>query len=538
MLSIMFFATGVVMLINTIVWSVYVAWWGVFGLALVALSFFLCRLTSGREEINGNAVGWEIGEGIDIDNPDQPRKVPVVLEDNALNLGMLAIGGPMSGKTVMAIGFLHYLDQHRQGGWAYWEGKGDREIYQQACACGARPDKFFSTELPYSDTVNIFAGPTENVIDRLTRTLISDESEYYGNAQRAAIRKVVPLLKALDTPVSLQDLYVTLILPEASLYVMNMARKKNVSTAIIESARLFFGIEEEDRLNQINGLLNRMDIFVTGEIASRINAYAPTLDLSKAAAEGQKVYLHMPYGRLTKDIATMLTEEIGVIATNRQLYETNRVPWPQVFDDWGAFFYDNFGPITARCRSAKMPISFLFQSRGQTDRVDGNRIFTTEITDNIGSLVILRINGHDTAEWAAKQFGTYDTTELSHSQNTVYEGNNLTTMRVPRLDGGILKDMNAGEAFINCLVTGEGGAVSNKRYKARFPLPDFSGAEDIDWPVIEVENNNIQPGLHLWRDFMDKDRLQALKKRVVSQSEENRDQVELSPERTQEVDFL
>ncbi|MDX1694888.1 MAG: TraM recognition domain-containing protein [Ketobacteraceae bacterium] len=538
MLSIMWFVTGVVLLINTLLWSVYIAWWGVFGLVPVAAAFFLCRLTSGRETVDDPAIGWDIGEGIDIDNPDQPRKVRVVLEDNALNLGMLAIGGPMSGKTVMAIGFLHYLDQHRQGGWAYWEGKGDREIYQQVCACGAKPDRFFSTELPHSDTVNIFAGPTENVIDRLTRTLISDESEYYGNAQRAAIRKVVPLLKSLGTPVSLQDLYVTLILPEAAMYVLNQARQKQVPATIIEAARLFFDIEEGERMNQINGLLNRMDIFVTGSIAGRINAYAPTLDLSKAAAEGQKVYLHMPYGQLTKDIATMLTEEIGVIATHRQLYENNRVPWPQVFDDWGAFFYDNFGPITARCRSAKMPISFLFQSRGQTDRVDGNRIFTTEITDNIGSLVILRINGHDTAEWAAKQFGSYDTTELSHSQNTAYEGNNLTTMRAPRLDAGNLKNLNAGEAYINCLVTGEGGAVSNQRYKARFPLPDFSGAETIDWPLIEVEDNNDQPGLHLWRDFMDRDRLRELKKQVVKQSEDNKAPQESNTDRVREVDFL
>ncbi|MCG8313811.1 MAG: TraG/TraD/VirD4 family protein [Pseudomonadales bacterium] len=535
MLSVMFFITGIVMLINTILWCIYIDWWGSLGLVFVSLSFFLCRRTSKGDDNISHAVGWEIGQGIDIENPDQPRKVSVVLEDNALNLGMLAIGGPMSGKTVMAIGFLEYLNQHRKGGWAYWEGKGDLDIYQQACACGATPDKFFSTELPYSDTVNLFSGPTENVIDRLSRTLISDESEYYGNAQRAAIRKVVPLLKALDIPVSLQDLYVSLILPEASLYVLNLARKSNVPTSIIESARLFFDIEETERLNQINGLLNRMDIFVTGEIAKRINAYAPTLDLTEAAEKGLKIYLHLPYGRLTKDIATMLTEEIGVIATNRQLYEKNRVPWPQIFDDWGAFFYDNFGPITARCRSAKMPISFLFQSRGQTDRVDGNRIFTTEITDNIGSLVILRINGHDTAEWAAKQFGTYDTTELSHSQNTSYEGNNLTTMRVPRLDGGLLKDLNAGEAYINCLVTGEGGAVSNKRYKARFPLPDFSGANNIDWPIIQVEDNNTKPGLHLWRDFMDKDRLSELKKQVVR----NKTASEKTPvARVREVDYL
>ena len=535
MLSFLLFVTGVVLLIDTTLLVVFDSGWSAFGYGLSMVFFYLARKTAQKEETL-HASGWDIGPGLDIENPDQPKKVHVVLEDKALNLGLLAIGGPGSGKTIMALGSLHYYTTQRGGGWCYWEGKGDLDIYQKCVACGAAPDKFFSCELPHSDTVNVFAGPVENVIERLSRTLISDESEYYGNAQRSALRKVVPLLKSLDVPTTLQDLYVVLRIPAASLYVMNKAKEQGVDNHVIESARLFFEIDEKERMNQINGLLNRMDVFVTGQIADRINAYQPTLDLQEAATQGWKVYLHMPYTRLAKDVATMLTESVGVIATRRQLYETARQPWPQVFDDWGAFFYDNFGPITARCRSAGMPISFLFQSRGQTDRVEAGRIFTTEVTDNIGGMVILRINGQDTAEWAANQFGRYETAELSRTENTSYEGNNLTMKEAPRVKSDTLRDLDAGEAYINCLVTGAAGRIDNKRYLTRFPMLDFKDSDSVKWPVIATIKNNDCEGLHLWRDFMDKDRLKELKKQIVEKELEKSSADATS--RVREVDHL
>ncbi len=517
MLAVMYFVTALVMLVNTVIVTLYVSWWGLSGLVLAGLFLYLTHSSSKLEKVI-KAEGWELGEGLDIENPDRPKKVNVVLEDEALNLGLLFIGGPKSGKSIAAIGCLQYLCTERKGGWCYWDGKGDLEIYQQTVACGAEPDRFFSSELENSDTTNVFSGETENVIDRITRAMISDDSEYYGNAQRSTLRKIVPLLKALDMPTALTDLYVFLLRDDAAMYVMNLAQQQGVKPSIIESARLYLAIEEKDRKDQINGLLNRMDLFVGGRIGERLNAYAPTLDLMEASKQGQKIYLHLPDSQLARDVATMLTEEIGEIAKQRQLYETNRTPWPQIYDDWGSFFYDNFGPITARCRSAKMPVSFLFQSRGQTDRVEGGRVFTTEITDNIGGLVILRINGEDSAEWAANQFGKFDTHELARTDSTQYEGNNLTTIEKPRVRSDGLRNMNAGEAYINCLITGEKGKVANKRYKARFPLPDFTGANDVSWPVINVHNNDDQPGLHLWRDFMNKERLRDLKKKVAEES--------------------
>lgn len=486
-----------------------------------------------------NVQGFELGAGIDLENPDNPEKVQnVVLEDKALNLGFLAIGGPGSGKTVAAIGLLRYFTNVRKEGWAYFEGKGDKDIYQQCMACGAKPHKFFSSELPHSDTVNVVAGPVENVIDRLTQVLIVSESDYYRNAQRAALRAVLPLLDAIGLPFTLRDLYVAFNQTEASHYCLNLAREKGVAADVIKVASDFFNMDEDQRRNDINGLMTRMQLFVTGRITDRLNAYEPTLDLERATYENLRVYLHMPYTHMAKDIAILLTEQVGVIAKNRQLYESMRTPWPLMFDDWGAFFYPNIGAITARCRSAKMPVSYLFQSKGQTDRVESGGHFTTEVTDNIGGMFVLRVNGTESAKWAAEQFGQYETTEFNASENSKFSGQSLSTREKPRLRGDELKDLDSGEAYISCIISGEKGASWNKRYRARFPLPDFSTAADFDWPVIEGQRPNDDcEGLQLWRDFMNADRLKKLKQDIVEQATGNDSHAE-EESGLEEVDFL
>lgn len=539
MLSGMIIVTWIVITLDLLLLTTYVTGYALLLLPLPAFLFFLAKQIkpTQRELV---VTGWRLGKGLDLENPDRPKVADVVLEDKALDLGFLGMGGPGSGKTIAAIGLLHYLTHQRKGGWVYWEGKGDLDIYQKLVSCGATPDRFFSSELEFSDSVNVLNGPVDSVIDRISRALIASESEYYGNAQRSALRRVVPLLKSLGTPVALRDLYVVLMMQDAAMYVLNIARERGVKADIIEAARQFFSIDEKDRKAQIHGLLNRMDLFVTGRVADRLNAYQPSLDLAVAAKQGLRIYMHLPYTQMARDIAIMLTEEIGVIATHRQLYESHRVSWPQVYDDWGAFFYDNFGPITSRCRSAKMPVSFLFQSRGQTDKVDGNRIFTTEITDNIGGMFIFRVNGQDTAEWAARQFGTYETREVSHS--TAHHGENIQTLEKPRVRGDHLKDMDAGEAVISCLLAGEKGRIDNKRYKVRFPLLDFKDADQVSWPhIVPAQDNAAVEGLHLWRDFMDRDRLADLKERVVEEAEKAADSApkkrKLPTRKLQDVDF-
>ncbi len=463
-------------------------------------------------------AGWRIEEAAEISEPEKPVVAPAVLDIKSLDLGMLVVGGPGAGKSMMAIAYQEFLSQYRpDSGMAYFEGKGDFDIYRDRVAAVGHPDYFFSSELEHSDTINVMASPTETIIDTFSRVFVDSTNGYYEASQKKAIRATVPLIKSLGEPVILPDLWMLLTDSQAARDVIRKAKDVGVDPDIVATCEQYFQEDEEDRLNKIDGLLNKLHPFVSGPISRKINAYEPTLNISDAVAAGKTVYFHLPLSDTSLAVATMITEQFGVVARNRQLYELEgRKAYPLMFDDWGAFFYSNFGPITARCRSAKMPINFFFQSKAQTDAVLTGGIFTSEILDNIGGVWSMRINGWDTAKWLAQQFGTYETQEISFRAGS--DDQQMMTVEKERVRTDWLRDLNAGEAYGMIFATAEGGLMVNKRYQLRFPLPGKHYDAPTYWPEVAVGVSNDDAfGLHLWRDYRDADQV-ALRKREAVKS--------------------
>jgi hypothetical protein len=539
-------------LIADIILLVPATYWALIFIPIPLYLLYLIRVMS-TPLINEKKVkGMSLGDGLNLADPSNPIKMPVILDDNALNLGMLFMGSPGSGKTVAAARIKqHFVNTRENSGFAYFEGKGDFDIYQMDVAAGVNPDYFFSSELESSDTMNLISGDVSNVIDYLSRILVGSESEYYGAAQVAAIRKTLPLLMALPVPVNLKDYWTLLTVDEAAQHVILQAEEIGCDPDVVSIAKDYFGFNLQDpkdfnshqkeRLNEINGMLNKLYPFVSGFLSERLNSYNPTLDLAKAVKENKRLYFHLPLTEMSYAIATIVTEQMGGIAKSRQLdTDKNFNSFPMLFDDWGAFFYDNFGPITARCRSAAMPVSFFFQSRGQTDSVKSGGIFTTEITDNIGAFVSLRINGADTAKWVSSQFGEYEAFVMSKSDSTISQGESMQINEKPRVRPDELRDLNKGECFINIFVTGDKGAMSNRRYKARFPMPEIVNPLPPKWPVIESNSNNDVEGLGLWSQFMDIDKIAELKQSIVNDAldESSKNSESESSQEFGEVDFL
>lgn len=526
--SLIYFFWGLVLLIDA-VFLICSSYYYLFLLVLPFLCFKKVHSLSKTEIDEQSITGFSIGRGLDLSDPSEPKQVSIILDDAALDLGALFMGSPGSGKSVAASALKQYFTISRpNSGYAFFEGKGDFDIYQSDVAAGSKPDFFFSSELDSSDTINLISGNDSNVIDYLSKVLVGSESEYYGAAQTSAIRKTIPLLMSLDIPVNLKDFWALLTDDNAALYLINKAEENEVDSDIIEIARTYFGFNldepkdfsshKKERLKVIDGLLNKLYPFVSGKLAERLNDYNPTLNLNDAIQNNKKLYFHLPLSETAVSIATIITEQFGAIAKYRQL-ETNSEfnIFPLMFDDWGAFFYDNFLPITARCRSAKMPIYFYFQSRGQTDDVKTGGIFTTEITDNIGAFISLRINGIDSSKWVSSQFGEYESYSLSKSENNHSSGQNVQAIDKPKVRPEELRDLNKGEAFINIFVSGAGGAMSARSYKGRFPLPKQIDEKPKSWPVVAL--NDKGEGLDLWGKFMKKENVNDLKNQIINDAQ-------------------
>jgi len=488
-----------------------------FALAAIPFCYFIFILLRKRNSVIASAsasvAGWELGRALELTDADRPEVVErAYIEPGILNLGLLMIGSPGSGKTVGVLSYIYQLRQHTPGaGWALFEGKGDTDIFRKAVAMGCAPDYFFSSELPGSHSINLMEGAANDVADRLGKILIGETSStsFYMDEQRAVLLRVIPLLCCLPVPVNLRDLYVVLSAEDAGLELLRRAADAGADPVEMQLARSWFSQPLSTRLKNIAGLLNRLFIFVSGSRAIRLNAYQPDVRISEIVAAGKSLYLHLPLTAFSRDVAIALVEMFGVEARKRQLGGTeNLISYPLSFDDWGAFFYNGFAPFSARCRSAAMPLNFGFQSRAQLDAV--HPTFADELDDTIATKQIFRVMGDATSTYAIRLLGQQDTQDVGVSDG-LRTGTNLQMTQRARIEARDLKQLQPGEAYVSTLQKHSDG-ISSPIWKLRVPMPNFKGWESV---VMPPSREHIEgDGLNFWDRYMNPTKLAEIHKAV------------------------
>ncbi len=445
---------------------------------------------------------WVLGPAVEVSDPDRPRREAATLSSEVLNLGLIAIGAPGSGKTdSVMLGYVNSLGrQSLRGGWALFDGKGDIDTYRKCVGMGCAPDHFFSSELPGSESINLFEGDPYDVIDRLSKILIgaTESTSFYMDEQRAVLARMVPLLLRLPVATNLRDLYVALCMKDAGNELMRRARKSGADPMEITLARQWLEQPFSTRVRNISGLLNRLFIFVAGPCADRLNAYDPDIRISTIVRDGKSLFAHLPLTGFARDVAIALVEMFGVEARRRQL-EREGAPsrFPLLFDDWGAFFHEGFGPFSARCRSAEMPLSFGFQSHAQLRAIGPG--YADELDDTIATKVIMRVQGEGTSRYAAHLLGQHDTVDLgtrSWSDGSEYS---LRFARRFRVCERALRELRPGEAYVSTLQDCPKGA-RNPLWRLRFALPEFGSWQSVALPLAPT----FVPGdgLGFWSRYM------------------------------------
>ncbi|MCW9023071.1 MAG: hypothetical protein OQK73_00170 [Gammaproteobacteria bacterium] len=465
--------------------------------------------------------GWHIGEGIEITDPENPVKTTVVLPVKTLSLGFLGIGSPGSGKTVSAgVGYLSYLFSNDQSaGWSVLDGKGDIDFYLDLVRCGVMPDRFFSSELPGSDSINLLEGDPYDVVDRCLRFLVptSVSTSFYSDEQRTTLHRIIPALKQLGMPVSMRDLYAILTVEEAAIDFMHLARQADIDESSLMMLNTWFNTDFEERLNQNKGMLNRLYVFVAGSATDRLNAYQPDISISEATEKGLKLFFHLPYSQFAIDVAIAIVEMFGIEARKRQLSGTDGYhPYPLLFEDYGGFFHDNFGPISSRCRSAKMPLNFTFQSLAQLQKVD--ETFKDEIDDNVQTKIAFRVMGRSTTRFVVDLLDEFETREVSMSEVGDRDGSNVQHIKQQRITSKMLKELSPGEAYISTLIHSEQGMV-NPLYRVQFPAPDLDNG--IPAALPSAKETHEGRGLGLWSKYMNPSKLADINQELYDSMQVN-----------------
>jgi len=463
--------------------------------------------------------GWRLGSGVDVSNPELTTRVSeIILEKDILDLGFLSVGSPKSGKTMSSgIGYMHYLvnlekEQQKPIGFCWSDGKGNLDVYQAAEAAGIHFDRFFSSELPHSHTTNIFEGDAEDVIDRSIRVLINEtegSGQFYADEQRKALNILIRLVKSLDVNTSYQDLFVAFTVEGAAFELLKRAKESDVDLVDYHLAEQWLAQDMKTRVNQISGMLNRLFLFVTGPTAERLNDYDPDIVFSDAIKTGQKLYFHLPLTKIAKDIGILFTEMWGVEARKRQQEGNMTDTYPLLFDDWGGFFHDNVGAITARIRSAQMPPSYSFQDDSYLDEVTPT--FKKQLENNIAVKMLFRLNGSMAAHDLAPMMGEYHSTTLGVSDFEGRDGVNFNTMLQPRIDHDDLLSLNKGQAYV-MTINERSGQSEPGYYCVQFPLVEMHNPQSIHWP--KPEKKRSRNGLGFWDRYMNPEEIAKIQQAV------------------------
>lgn len=495
-----------------------------FGVGSLALVYVVLRSSRPRVNQLKEKEGWVLGEAMELTDPDHPVSCPrAVLSPQVLNLGVITIGAPGSGKTEsVLLNQIRAIYRYSPGsGWAVFEGKGDIDIYKKCVAMGAKPTHFFSSELPGSDSINLMAGETHDVIDRLSTLLIgyTATTSFYSDEQRAVLLRVLPLLLNIGRPANLRDLYVVLSVEDAGRELVRQAQEAGLDPIQIELAKEWLEMPIARRIKNVAGLLNRIHVFISGPYAERLHCYQPDIDIGKTAEEGRSLYCHLPLTQFSKDIAIALISMFEVAARKRQMSGTEALAvFPILFDDWSGFFHHGFASFSARCRSASMPLSFGFQSRAHLEEVSPT--FADALDDTIATKIVMRVQGSATAEYAMHLLGEYEAPEISKSDSGPRTGINIHYTRRARLDPRLLRELDPGEAYVSALTVRE-GELTSPLWKVRFALPDFSGWREVPMPAPKSYPQG--EGLNFWDLYMEPGvgkKIQHLIKKVVEEKEE------------------
>lgn len=478
----------------------------VLGVGVVAIGSYLLRRWYGHRPLQSAREGWRIGDAIELSNPHTPRRVnDAVLPVAYMGLGALCLGSPKAGKTEsMLLGILDQMQSFWPGsGYAVFEGKGDIDIYKKKVASSGAPDFFFSSELPGTHSVNLLDGEANDVVDRLTHSLIghTQSTSFYSDEQLAKLLLVVPILKGLGMPVNLRDLYTAVAVEDAEIELLRLAKGAGVDPVALSMYENWIKSDEhEDRRAVLQGLLNRLFPFVYGPHTDRLNDYAPDIKVAEIVEQGKGVYFHLPLTKFSKTVAVALVEMFNVEARRRQLAGADgSEPFPLFMDDWGDFFHANFGPFSARCRSAAMPLFFSFQSLAQLESV--SPAFKDELDDTIANKIVLRVMGDSTSHYAVRLMGECERTELGSSDLDGRDGVSLMNRMVFRTSAQDFKQLRPGEAYISTLMDVAGDTL-NPIFKTRLPLADFRGWQDVAMPN-PVPDKVAGRGLDLWGKYMD-----------------------------------
>ena len=307
-----------------------------------------------------------------------------------------------------------------------FDGKGEREfldhILPHIAAAGrlqdlrildpthptesCRYNPFYSLDDAYQEHVNFifrsfglredfFKGHQEAYLSDLVRVL-----QYTGKL----FNVYDVLVMALDEDV-LQDQIKAAKARIATLTGLSMQKRLNFEMSVKMLQR---SLQDRERVEKIQGLLNELLSFLEDELSVVTGAYQDLLTLDDVLENDLILFVSLNSNRNQRAVEALgkiLLQNIQLMVGKRysQTSAAQSKDEPMlsvILDEFAPFAYPGFTQVLQTARGAKVSFLFSFQSLPQLQRV--SQAFADEVSSAPGTKMIMNVSEENTAQWFLK----------------------------------------------------------------------------------------------------------------------------------------
>lgn len=180
------------------------------------------------------------------------------------------------------------------------------------------------------------------------------------------------------------------------------ARRRNFE---MSARNLLQSLDDRERLQKIQGLLNELGTFTEDDLSVITNAYEDLLTLDEVVDEGLILFVSLNTNKNSRAVTAlgrMILQNLQLMVGKRYLNEEERrrfgAPMVSVIlDEFAPFAYPNFSQILQTARGSNIGLLFSLQSIPQLRSV--SRSFGDDVSSAPNTIMMLRTRDEETARY-------------------------------------------------------------------------------------------------------------------------------------------
>jgi hypothetical protein len=352
---------------------------------------------------------------------------PWCWSDDARRMQTVVVGQSGSGKTTL----LHNIasqDIRRTVGDRHlpviiFDGKGDQEFLNDLLPEIAAAGRLHQLRVldPFRPDISVRFNPLYNkggssqeLVNAFFDSFLQRQDFFRGH-QAAYLSDVCRVLDYTGKIYNIPDVLVMardeLVLKEqiakASRIISDQSnvspqRRQNFD---MSAKNLLQSLEDRERLQKIQGLLNELGTFTEDDLSVITNAYDDLLTLDEIVDQELILFVSLntnKNARAVTALGRMLLQNLQLMVGKRYLNEQerrreNRPMFSVILDEFAPFAYPNFAQILQTARGSNIALLFSLQSIPQLRSV--SRSFGDDVSSAPNTIMLLRTRDEETARY-------------------------------------------------------------------------------------------------------------------------------------------